>query len=139
MKHWKPVSITAAAAVLAATLGAGLPANAATPEKAARVSRTEPSVSIAGPMTVRIGASCSWQAIVSGVPEPYFDQWATLSGGWEGFRSSDMMFTHTFENLGPNFVQVRVFGQIDHDQRESTVTKSLNVMVVDANDAAECT
>lgn len=131
MKHWKLASVTAAA--LAATLGAGLTARAATPENAARASRTALTVSILGPQTVRVGASCSWLADVSGGTAPYADLWATLLG-WEGSASSDLSFTHTFENEGPNVVQVKVF-----DAWENTVTKSLSVMVVGEYDLAECT
>ncbi len=132
MKNWKAGSITTAA-VLAATLGAGLTARAATPESAVRASRTGLAVSVMGPQTVRVGASCTWLADVSGGTAPYTDRWTTFFSQ-EFTPSSDLMFTHTFETMGPDMVQVEVM-----DVWQNTVTTSINVMVVDENDPAECT
>ena len=106
MKHWKPVSITAAAAVLAATLGAGLTASAATPDRAVRASRTTLTVSVTGLQTVAIAESCTWEAHVSGGTAPYTYQWNTMYTRYSA--SPDPTLTTSFSNVGSDLVYVYV-------------------------------
>jgi len=107
MKHWNPICTTTAAAVLAATLGTGLSAVAATPESTVRASRTALSVSVTGPQTVTVGTSCTWQAHVSGSTPPYTYRWATMYT-WYTPWSTDPTFSTSFGSVGPELVKVEV-------------------------------
>lgn len=107
MKHWKPVSITAAAAILSATLGTGLSAVAATPESTVRASRTALSVSVTGPQTVTVGTSCTWEAHVSGGTAPYTYYWVTMYTPYTQ-GSTDPTFSTSFDKVGPDLVDVLV-------------------------------
>lgn len=107
MKHWKPISITAAAAILAATLGTGLSAVASTPESTVRASRTALSVSVTGPQTVTAGVSCTWQAQASGGTPPYTYSWATRLTPYTSL-SPDPTFSTSFSSVGPDLVSVQV-------------------------------